>query len=322
MIPARILGTSSHLPGEAVSTATLAARMGRDAADLERKTGIHSRHWMPPDTRAADLGARVLREALDAANVRATDLRRVIFVSTSGGDMLCPATANDVCLALGLDGTCDCFDLNNACMGFVSALDVAARSVATGLGPVAIVVAETLSPYLTPEIPRPWLVVGDAAAAAIIGPARANEGILAIRTGNRGRLNGSVTIGHPGRTLQREMIQFAASHDELTGYATAALKECSDAVLAEAGVTLDDVRWVLTHQPNGRMLERITAHLGVAPEKVVPVVQEIGSVAAASIPVSLDRLLRTRDVKPGDRVLMAGVGAGMSYGALLYQVAP
>jgi 3-oxoacyl-[acyl-carrier-protein] synthase III len=323
LTPVRILGTSSLLPGPAVPTRDLAHALGgRDAADLERKTGITSRHWITPGTRASELGAAVLRDALDRAGLAATELRRVIFVSTSGGDMLCPATANDVCLALGLDGTCDCFDVNNACMGFLSAFDIAARSVATGLSPVGVVVVETLSPFLSPENPRPYLVVGDAAAAAVFGPARPGEGVLSFRAGNRGKLNGSVTIGHPGLTGARELIQFGASHEELTAFATAALKDSADAVLRDAGCTLDDVAWVLTHQPNGRMLERIIEHLGVPSHKVVPVVREIGSVAAASIPVSLDRLLRTRDVKPGDRVLIAGVGAGMSYGALLYQVAP
>lgn len=323
MIPARILGTSSLLPGPPVPTSALAKALGgRDAADLERKTGIASRHWITPGTPASELGAAVLKDALDRAGMAATELRRVIFVSTSGGDMLCPATANDVCLALGLDGSCDCFDVNNACMGFLSALDIATRSVATGLSPIGVVVVETLSPFLSPENPRPYLVVGDAAAAAVIGPGRPGEGVLAFSAGNRGRLNGSVTIGHPGLTGKRELIQFGASHEELTAFATAALKESADAVLREAGCTLDDVAWVLTHQPNGRMLERIVAHLGVAENKVVPVVQDIGSVAAASIPVSLDRLMRTRDVKRGDKVLIAGVGAGMSYGAMLYQVAP
>ena len=323
MIPARIVATASHLPGPPVPNRDLAAALGGlDPAVLEGKTGIATRHWITPGTTAASMGATVLRDALDRAGLRPVDLARVIFVSTSGGDHLCPATANDVCLALDLDGSCDCFDVNNACMGFLSALDIAARSVATGMGPVGIVVVETLSPFLSPENPRPYLVVGDAAAAAVIGPGRPGEGILAIRMGNRGRLNGSVTIGHPGLSGARELIQFAASHNDLTAFATAALKDSTDAVLRDAGCALDDVDWVLTHQPNGRMLERIVEHLGVPAHKVVPVVREIGSVAAASIPVSLDRLYRTRDVRPGHKVLLAGVGAGMSYGAALYQVAP
>ncbi len=323
MIAARILATASRLPGDPRSTASLVAALpGRDAADIERKTGIRSRHWITPGDRATDLGAAVLRDALSLAGLDAAALRRVIFVTSTGGDMLIPANANALCEAMGLDDTCDAFDVNNACMGFLSAFDVAARSVATGLGPCAVVVVETLSPFLSPDDPRPYLVLADAAAAVVLGPARPGEGVLASHLRNRGSLRGSVTLRHPGLSPPPARIEFTASHDELTQLANEALRASAERVLGEAGLTLDDVTWVVPHQPNGRMLDKIAAHLGVAPAKIVPVVAEIGSVGAASIPVSLDRLYRTRDVRPGDTLLLVGVGAGMAYGAALYRVAP
>ncbi|NPC83929.1 ketoacyl-ACP synthase III, partial [Pyxidicoccus fallax] len=136
MIPVRILGTASVLPGPAVTTAELCARVGRDAAEVERKTGIHTRHFAPPGTRAADVAATALRGALEAAGVEAKALRRILCVTSMGGDVTTPATANRVAAALGLAGSCDAMDVSNACMGFLSAFDLAARSVATGLGPV------------------------------------------------------------------------------------------------------------------------------------------------------------------------------------------
>jgi 3-oxoacyl-[acyl-carrier-protein] synthase III len=101
-----------------------------------------------------------------------------------------------------------------------------------------------------------------------------------------------------------------------------ALSRSAQAVLVPAGHTMDSVDWVLPHQPNGVMLEAIVQALGVPPEKIVPVVQDVGNPVAVSIPVSLDRLFRTRPVKPGDRILMIGIGSGVSYGAALYRVAP
>jgi 3-oxoacyl-[acyl-carrier-protein] synthase-3 len=92
------------------------------------------------------------------------------------------------------------------------------------------------------------------------------------------------------------------------------------AVLDRAGLSISDIEWVLPHQPNGTMLELIIAAFGLDPARMVRVVGDIGIVASASIPVSLDRLLRTRPVRPGDRILMAGVGAGISHGAVLYRV--
>src|SRR5262249_332530 len=103
-------------------------------------------------------------------------------------DTLIPATANDVMAALGIQGACDCFDLNNACLGFLSAFDVAARGVATGQGVVAVVVAELGSRYITPDDPRPFFVFGDGAAAVVLTAGEEGGGSLgAGRRNRRGR---------------------------------------------------------------------------------------------------------------------------------------
>src|SRR4029079_12129923 len=98
-----------------------------------------------------------------------------------------PATANAVLDGAGVPSTCDAFDVNNACMGFLSAFDVAARSVATGRHPVAVVTVETLSRYVRPEAPRPYLVLGDAAAAIVMGEAANGEGIVGHSAGTETR---------------------------------------------------------------------------------------------------------------------------------------
>ena len=324
MIPVRILGTSSLLPGRSIPTEELAraSAPGRAAVEIERRTGIATRHFLDEKATSASVGAEVLRAALDDAGLAATALKRLIFVSSTGGDCLIPATANAVAAALGLAGSCDCFDLNNACMGFLTAFDLAARSLATGLGPVAVVVVEALSRHLSPERYRPYLVLADAAAAVIFGPGRAGEGVLASSLRNDGALRGSVTLAHAGSAGQRQLIEFSASNEDLTRSALECVRAATDEVLAASGLALDDVTWFLPHQPNGLMLARILEALGVPIERTVPVVREIGSVGAASIAVSLDRLRRTRSVVGGDRILMVGVGAGTASGAILFQVAP
>jgi 3-oxoacyl-[acyl-carrier-protein] synthase-3 len=321
MIPARILGTASALPGRAVTTVELSQELGRDPAAMERRTGIRTRHWAEPGTRVADLGAQVLRQALDAAGLAPTELRRILFVSSYGGELLIPATANRVAAALGLAGTCDGMDLSNACMGFLSAFDMAARCVATGLGPVGIVVVELGSRIVDKSDKRPYLVFGDAAAAAVLGPARSSqEGLVSSVLANDGTLPLDTVLEHPVFTGKTEWVRFHVTRDEILDIAMRALSGATRTVLERAGVTLSDIEWVLPHQPNGAMLRAIVKELGVAQERIVPVVEETGSVGAASIPFSLDRLLRTRPVRPGERILMVGVGAGVSRGALLYQV--
>ena len=327
MIGARILGTGSVLAGRRRSTAELVARAlpGSDPEEIERRIGIASRYWVDAETDAASLGAQALARALEAASLDARALARIVFVSSTGGDHLIPATANAVAEKLGLDDSCDGFDLNNACTGFLSGLDVAARSVATGLGPVAVVAAETFSRYLPEDKPRPYLVLGDAAAAVVLGEARAGEGFIGSWLRNSAELRGRVTMAHPGRLAndrvhRRTFLDFQASYDELTASALRAIDRAARAVTDGAGLSLAEIEWFLPHQPNGRMLEKLLAALEIDPARTISVVEEIGSVGAASIPVSLDRLWRTRPVRAGDRMLLAAVGAGTAYGAMLYRV--
>ncbi|MCP3105015.1 ketoacyl-ACP synthase III [Myxococcus sp. K15C18031901] len=320
MIPVRILGTASFQPGPAVTTAELCERVGRDAAEVTRKTGIHTRHFAPPGMTSAEVAARTLGDALEAAGLEAKALRRIFCVTSMGGDVTTPATANRVAAALGLSGSCDAMDLGNACMGFLSAFDLAARSVATGLGPVGVVSVELLSRTTTPEDPRPYLVLGDASAAAVLGTARPGEGVLGVALGNDGSMPTDVVLENPHATGRLERMRFLTPSREMTRVALGALTRAAHTVLGEAGLTMRDVEWVVTHQPNGSMLEAVLQALEVPPERGVRVVDTVGSVGSASLPTSLDRLLRTRPVKPGDRILMVGVGAGVAHGAVLYRV--
>ncbi len=322
LLAVRILGTGSVLPGPARTTAEVAASLPnpRDPAEWERRTGIKTRHWAEPGARLAPLAAEALRLALDAARLPASALRRIILCHSGAADLYFPATANKVAAALGLAGSCDAFDINNACMGFLTALDLAARSVVTGLGPVGIVSAELTSRAIRPSEHRPYLVFGDAIGAAIIGPARPGEGILASAFGNDGTLPEDVLADNPTLTGKAEFIQFRKTGEEIFEIAFSAMSAGVREVLDRAEVKLGDVEWVLPHQPNGAMVKLMIERLGIDPARMVLVVEEIGSVASASIPVSLDRLMRTRPVRPGDRILMAGVGGGVSRGAVLHRV--
>jgi len=211
--------------------------------------------------------------------------------------------------------------LNNACMGFLTALDLAARSIVTGSGPIGIAVAELATFGTTPAEPRPYLVFGDGVAAAVVTPARADEGILGVHLWNDGVAFGNVRLDNSAKSRRLETIQFTASNAEMGREAFEAVERSATAVLDQAGMTLADVAWVLPHQPTGALFETFVAGLGVPRERVINVVRESGSIGAASIPLSLDRLFRTRAVRPGDHVLMIGVGGGLSSGAVLYRVA-
>lgn len=324
MIPVRILGTASYFPGRLHTTAEVAAMAvpPMDAARAEAATGVRTRWLSGPEVRVADMAAEALRGAAEAAGIDVRDLKRVILSTSTGGDLVSPATANAAVHALGLDNRCDGFDVNNACMGWLTGFDLGARSVATGLSPVGVVAAEPMSRGIRPDHRRPWVIFGDAAAAAILGPGRPGEGILGIKLGNDGSVPKTVYAEQPLVTREMEWIRMTMPRREMGPLVVRLLRDSALAVLDQCGETMAGVDWVLPHQPNGVMLAMVVDALSVPMEKVVPVVAEIGSVVSAALPVSLDRLLRTRPVKPGDRILFIGVGSGLSYGAALYRVAP
>ncbi len=320
MVKASILGTATVLSGEQRSTEVVGAEaMPQRAPEvLKRLTGIDTRYWVDAETKATDLATEALNAALSQAGLPASALKRIIFVSSTGGDWLVPANVNAIIEALELDDECDGFDLNNACTGFLTALDLAASYVATRDAAVGVVVVETLSRFCRPQNPRPYMVFGDAAMAAVVGPGAGQ--VLGSHFANAGSHRHNVHMHHPERLGELSYLEFNRSRHELLDLATDALGGSAQRVLDAAGLTLGDIEHVVPHQPNGAMLRAIASRLGLRADQLVPIVAEVGSVGAASVAVGLDRLIRARSPKPGERILMMTVGAGMSYGALRYEV--
>ena len=321
-IPCRILGTGSALPSRCVSTDELLpiAFPGRDPAEMRVKVGIRTRYWLGENDSATSLCVAAIKSALEMAKMSPHELSRILFVTQTGGDYGIPANANHIAAALDIDDTYDCFDLNNTCTGFLTGLDIAARSVATGMGPVAVVAVETFSRNLSPKEPRAMMVFADGAAACIVGPsAEQNEGILAVHLRNNAVLRGRILHAHPQPGMY---YQFAPSGKELADAAVACMSGASKKVMAEAGRSANEVDWFLPHQPNGPLFANIAAGAGFGPEKLFPVVDEVGSLGAASCPYSLDRAIRAGAVRSGQTLLLAAVGSGTSYGAILLGTQP
>lgn len=315
----RISGTATVFPGRLHTTEEVAARCGRDADDARRRTGIDTRWLVEPGDAFNPHGARALTGALDDAGLRPSDLARVVYATSCSYDRLAPANANEVAKLAGVPPGVPCFDLNNGCMAFPTALDLVARTIATGEGPTAIVTLDFPSRYARPEEHRPFLVLGDGVTAAIVEPTGGNGGVVASYFANDGYAFDGTGLENSTGKDEHAWISFGAPHRDMQQMALDALRKGVDTVLARAGRTLDDMAWVLPHQPNGSMFDAIVAELGIRPERTLNVVREIGSAGAVAIPHSLDRLRRTGRLAPGDEVLLVGVGVGVSYGAVLYR---
>lgn len=318
MLPLRILGTSCVIPEGEVRTEEVARRAmpGRDPAELEARIGIEARRWFDAES-AVDVSARALQQALDQGGVDPTELRAVIYASSIGGDRLVPSTASPIAAAVGASPDCACFDVNNACLGFLTSLDLAARLVQGLQAPVAVLGVEVFHRYLDPRTPRSYVVFGDAAACAVVGPGRTG-GLLASDFGNDGRRLEATTLHLEALTGKPEQIQFGVPGQTILGYAMADMELSISRVLDRAGHGIEDVDWFLPHQPNGSMYDLFVRRFGGPRARSLKVVDQLGSLGAASVPVSLARAWP--EVADGDLLLMAAVGAGSSRGATLLRV--
>lgn len=327
-IPARILGLGEWTGGRVVPSRELleTAMPDRDPDRMAQRIGIRERRWAEPGTAVSEMAAEALAAALADAGLEPHDLTRILVTCSTGGDLLIPGAAVDVAHRLGIgDARVDAFDLANSCAGYMSGFELAARAVATGDGPLAVVAVEQFSRFIREAEPRCYVIFGDAAVATVLGPSEPtepNDDAALVGWGFKilSAPGERIEVRHGGRTGQREFIDFGTlSSDTLTEQALASLEVAVADALARAGLTMAEVDWVLPHQPNGEMLARFAARLGTDTDKMFPIVDRYGSVGVAAVPLSLHALHRSGRARPGQHVLMASVGSGTVAGALVYR---
>jgi 3-oxoacyl-[acyl-carrier-protein] synthase III len=317
----RITGTGSCLPPNRVSNEALAAQLARDGVEtsdawIVERTGIRARHFADAGVVCSDLALAAAQAALSAADcdVASIDL---IIVATSTPDMIFPSTACIVQNKLGVHG-CAAFDVQAVCSGFVYALTVADSMIRTGAASRALVIgSEVFSRILDFKDRTTCVLFGDGAGAVIL-EASDRPGILAseLRADGRhanilctpGTVAGGKVIGHPLLRMDGPAV---------FKLAVGVLEDAARSVLAKADRTEADIDWLIPHQANIRIMQSTARKLKLAPERLVVTVDEHGNTSAASIPLALDESVRSGKVKPGDTVLLEGVGGGFTWGAVL-----
>ena len=315
-----VTGTGSALPARAVSNAELAARLaarGVETSDewIRARTGIEQRYLAEEGLTTLELARRASLAALAGADPAGIDL---IIVATTTPDGVFPSMACRLQRALGVAG-CAAFDVQAVCAGFGYAMSVADGLIRTGGYRRALVVgAETLSRLIDWSDRSTCVLFGDGAGAVVLEACGA-PGVLAHRMHADGgygvetlaadaRLQGGAVVGHPFITMNgREVFKLAV----------ASLAASCEEVCAMAGLSPADVDVWVPHQANVRIIEMIARKLGIPAEKTVFTVHRHGNTSAASVPLALDEARRAGRIKPGDLVLLQGVGAGMAWGSVL-----
>lgn len=317
----RITGTGSFLPRRRLTNTELAAHLatqGVETSDewIVERTGIQARHFVDDGVFSSDLGLEACKSALQAAGLAPQDID-LIIVATSTPDMVFPSTACILQNKLGANGGA-AFDVQAVCSGFVYALTVADAMIRTGSAQRALVVgAEVFSRILDFKDRTTCVLFGDGAGAVVL-EASDTPGILASDLHADGKHVGILCVpGHVsnGHILGDPLLKMDGQ--AVFKLAVGVLEVAARATLAKAQLTEADIDWLIPHQANIRIMQSTARKLKLPMDKVVVTVDQHGNTSAASIPLALDTAVRQGRVKPGDTLMLEGVGGGFTWGAVL-----
>ena len=303
---ASVLGLGHYLPDEVVSNDPIARRIGVDDEWIVKRTGIRARRRVAPDQRLSDLATRAAHEALEDAGVDPLDVD-LVLVATLSQDELTPNAAPQVATALGADRA-GAIDVGAACTGWLSGLSLAAAQIEAGRADRVLVIGAEVLTRLTDYDDRKTAALwGDGAGAVLLG--NDGEGAIGpIVLDADGGLADVIVATHEDRKLRVE------GHETFQS-AVRRLSEATVAALALAELELSDIDLFVYHQANGRILRAVAERLGLPTEKVADYIGDVGNTSAASIPLTLGLLREDGCLRAGQRVLVAAIGAGFTWGA-------
>lgn len=317
----RITGTGSYLPPRKLSNADLVAELaakGLETSDdwIVERTGIRARHFVADGVFSSDLAFEAAKNALQAANRTAQDVD-LIIVATSTPDMVFPSTACILQNKLGANGGI-AFDMQAVCTGFVYALSVADSMIKTGAAKCALVVgSEVFSRILDFKDRTTCVLFGDGAGAVVLEVSD-TPGILASDLHADGKHVGILCVpGHvSGGAISGDPV-LKMDGQAVFKLAVGVLEDAARAALTKAGKTEKDIDWMIPHQANIRIMQSTAKKLKLPMDKVIVTVDQHGNTSAASIPLALDFGVRNGKIKPGQTLLLEGVGGGFTWGAVI-----
>lgn len=315
----RVIGTGSYLPQKIVTNADLEKTVDTTDEWIVSRTGIRERHIAAADETTCDLSEQAALAAIASADIAAPDID-LIIVATTTPDRIFPSTACLLQDRLGIHGGA-AFDIQAVCTGFVYALSVADKFIRTGAARNALVVgAETLSRIVDWTDRGTCVLFGDGAGAVILG---ANDvpGIISSHLHADGAYKELLTVP-AGISQDYERLKRGEAHIEMQGnevfkVAVNTLGAIVDETLAANKLQKSDIRWLVPHQANIRIIAATAKKLGMSMDNVIVTVDRHGNTSAASIPLAFDEAVRDGRIQRGDKVLMEAFGGGFTWGSVL-----
>ena len=322
----KILGSGSYVPELVLKNEDL-AELGCDTEWIKQRTGILERRIANEDQATSDLACEAAVDCLKKSGLKPSDID-LIIVATMTPDHYAPSTSSIVQHRLGC--VAPAFDLNAACSGFIYGLITASQFVKAGCYKrILLIGAETMARVVNPKDIKTVPLFGDAAGAVIIGPSEDGDqgcGILSFELGSDGSQGELLLIpsGAFREPVTVERVKNGRHYLHMDGrpvfkWAVRMVAQATRNVVEDAELTLDDIDAFIFHQANIRILDAAVSDLGIDQAKVFTNLQNYGNTSAGSVPLAIDEAIEIGLIKPGSRTVLCGFGAGLTWGAAVFQ---
>ena len=322
-ISAGIIGVGMYAPEKVLTNAELAGMLNVTEEWIETMPGIRERHIAAPSQAASDLGAVAAQRALAQAGVSSDEVD-LIIVSTSTPDMQFPSTACIIQERLGIKNV-PAFDLTAVCSGFVYALTVGAQFIANEFYRTVLVIGtEAVSRVINWSDKDTCMLIGDGAGAVVLRQVPSGYGVLSAKLGADGSGASFMMVPAGGsrkpvtaEVIEKKMNKIQMNGQEVFKFAMKKLPEVTEQALELANLHTEDLKLIIPHQANRRIIEAAARRMELPMEKFMVNVERYGNTSSATIPIALHEALETGRIESGDLIALTGFGGGLAWGSLI-----
>jgi 3-oxoacyl-[acyl-carrier-protein] synthase-3 len=327
-IKSAIIGTGSYAPEKVLTNFDLEKMVDTTDEWIRRRTGMVERRIADENTASSDLGIQASLRAIETAGIDPSEID-LIIVPTVTPDMFFPSTACFIQKGIKASKAV-AFDISAGCSGFPYALVIADQFIKCGTyKTVLVVAAETLSKITDWTDRSTCVLFGDASGAAILQATEENKGVISYYLATDGNYSDYELLGIPGggsrnpssyETIDKRMHYIKMRGQELFKLGVKAMAEAGIKALQYANLTLDDVKLVIPHQANKRMIDAVGDSLGLPEEKIFVNIEKYGNTSSVTMAVALDEAIREGKAGPGDYVLIVAFGSGLTWAGIVIKL--
>src|SRR5467141_2070363 len=320
-----IVGTGSYVPEKVLTNADLSRMVDTTDEWITTRTGIKERRIAAKDENTSDMATKAALKAIEQAKISPKEID-LILVATATPDMLFPATACFVQKKIGAANAA-CLDVSAACAGFIFGLEIAQQFITSHTYNTVLVIGAAKLTSITNWSDRNTCVLfGDGAGAAVLRHRGSRHGVISTHIGSDGQYTNILFMPGGGSRcpITRENADMNLATIHMTGkevykQAVTAMVNASRKVLADAGLTADDIACVIPHQANLRIIEAIADRLEIPLDRFYVNLDKYGNTSAAAVAIALDEANRSGRIKHGDYVLMVVFGGGLTWASTIIE---